>query len=643
MLRQFRKIIILSLLLSNMVFAAESPSWGVYLSFKQRMAMTYALLAQGQSEAQKLAVAERAKAFFAGSIAKPVETIQVRNFAEFLAHYRGEWPGTNSVALDIEIIEKAGPPAVAIYKSASPRIQNQIDSYLDWQGKQLLEIARAGQASVNSSETSLIPEVLTREVVTIAQNPPANKFSEIAVLNQIDALFTEQMKELDRVGEKIAQSGFAQQQESSVRIFMQTLFSEYFSRLDLSTKKLMVSSFLGGDLRADEMKKFEIMIQNSGPQLQKLLQVIARQAGIPTAVLDVFKKLENSVRPVPWVQIEEMLKAESNNFKITYFERRPLGVGTMAQVHRAKIEYQGVRQDVVIRFIKPGIADRVEEDKRILTAVAGILDNNAEFKKTGAPKLAPIIDDITATVTAELSQEDTIARQRQAKRRYEKTVLMRTPEYSNYIEFRVPTVYEPKGPKSQFMVQEMVIGQKLDKEVALYEDLAPNLKKGVVEAMARLWATEIFFGEGFYHSDLHQGNFMMRLTDPKILLHILDFGMGGTISPDLQGKVMLLGVGVELSSPDLIARAFWGLSNKAGNTINEGQFTALVAAKVQEIKLNPESGMGLNRWTAWAMDQGLKLPYDFVSLNRGMAIVNKLLKDSGSDLDVTKIDRKSVV
>ena len=43
----------------------------------------------------------------------------------------------------------------------------------------------------------------------------------------------------------------------------------------------------------------------------------------------------------------------------------------------------------------------------------------------------------------------------------------------------------------------------------------------------------------------------------------------------------------------------------------------------------------MERWTAWAMDQGVKLPYEFISVNRGIVIVNKLLSDSGSSLTVT--------
>ncbi|MEK2645855.1 AarF/UbiB family protein [Bdellovibrio sp. BCCA] len=630
MLRQLKFLLIGCVFVFKFAWAAAPATTGLYLSFEQRLALTYALMAQGEGEAQKEEILARAKNYFRGVYELEAKTIKVKNFNEFLTQFRGEWPNTQSVALDMELIEKAGPQALKTFVSDSPRVQRQIEEYIEWQTNQLkssVEDKAAGKGQM---------ELLGAQAMALLQNPDAQKMAEKWALNESDAILSDRMKELDRVGEKMAQSSFAQQQDATMRIFMQTMFSEYFSRLSPASKKLIVSSYLGGDLNLSDIKKFELMVQNSGPQLQKLLQVVARQADLSPEMLEVFRGLENSVRPVPWVQVDEILKHEKNNYKFTYFERKPLGVGTMAQVHRAKILVDGQRHDVVVRFIKPGISDRVEEDRKILTAVAEILDNNPEFRKTGAPKLGPVVEDITATVTAELSQEDTIQRQKLAKTRYEKTGFLKSPEYKNYIQFHVPEIYDSKGP-SKFMVQEMVIGKKLDKEAATYSETIPTLKRSVVEEMSKVWAYEVLFGGGFYHSDLHQGNFMIRVTEPKIYVNILDYGMGGILSADLQRQVMVLGAGTELNNADLISRAFWKISNRSQNTVNETQFKTLVKERLKLIVSGQEKNASLEHWTAWAMDQGLKLPYEFISLNRGIVIVNKLLSDAGSNMSVTSL------
>lgn len=637
MLRQVQFFVLLAFLLFKSLFALASPQTELYLSYEQRVAITYALLAQGEETTVKEKVLDRAQNYFQQLANLPVQTKSVNNFAEFLNDFRGQWPDTHKVSLDMDLIEKSGVRPLRIYEAKSPRIQKQIDQYLEWQQAQLEAIMKQQKGFDDNSLQGL-----QEKIGALLMNPQAQKLVGQMILENSEEFLGERMREMNSVGEKIANSGFAQQQDATMRIFMQTMFSEYFSRLGADSKKLIVSSFLGGDLLASDLRKFEIMVQNSGPQLQKLLQVVARQADLGADMLTVFRNLENSVRPVAWSQVSELLHKEQSNFKFLYFEQKPLGVGTMAQVHRAKILQNGERKDVVVRFIKPGINERVQEDHRILSSVAKILDANPEFRKTGAPKLEPIIEDITSTVTAELNQEETIQRQRLAKTRYDKTVLLKTPEYKNYLEFHVPTIYAGKGP-SEFMVQELVIGRKLDKEVAQYSEMAPGLKKAIVEEISKLWAHEVLFGKGFYHSDLHQGNFMIQVSDAKIRLNILDYGMGGEIPPQMQRLVLLLAAGIDLKREDIIARAFWKLSQQDKNSIREVQFRSLVKERLLRIERGQDSLTSMENWTAWAMDSGLRLPYEFINLNRGIVIVNKLLQDSGSKMSLTSILREQAI
>ncbi|MFV8257951.1 AarF/ABC1/UbiB kinase family protein [Bdellovibrio bacteriovorus] len=637
MLRQLRFLMLFILILGRFAWAVTPEKVGLHLSFEERLALTYALMAQGETAENKEQILARAKNYFSSVYQTEVETVKVRNFDEFLKLHKGEWPNTHSVAMDLEMIEARGAKAMRTYTSDSARVQKQIETYLEWQQQKLKDMVPQDQL-----EQKLPMEALAAQVMALAQNPEGQKLAEGWVLAESDALLTEKMKELDRVGEKIAESKLGQQQDATMKIFLQTMFSEYFRRLSPASKKLIVSSYLGSDLNMPEMKKFELMVQNSGPQLQKLLQVVARQADLGPDMVEVFRGLENSVRPVPWSQVEKLLNSENGNYKFTYFERKALGVGTMAQVHRAKVVIDGQRRDVVVRFIKPGIADRVEEDKRILMDVAEILDSNPEFRKTGAPKLTPVVQDITDTVLAELSQEDTVARQKLAATRYEKMAFMNTPDYKNEIQFHVPKIYDGKKG-SKFMVQELVIGKKLDKEVAMYKEIAPDMKRVIIEQMARVWAQEVMFGGGFYHSDLHQGNFMIQVTEPKIIVNILDYGMGGVISRDMQTQVMLLGAGTELLNSETMARAFWNIADRQKSTITHSRLQFMIEAKMHNIRHGYEQPLTMEMWTAWVMDLGLRLPYEFVSLNRGIVIVNKLLADAGSTMSISSLMKSMAV
>lgn len=632
MLRPAVLIILFVVITVKSVFAAEAEKVGLYLTFEQRMAISYALLAQGEATAKKEEIIERGKAYLKGILKQPVETVVVKNFPEFLKAMRGEWPNTHSLDLDMEILEKAGPRSLKNFTSTSPRVQKQIEDYMKWQKLQLL-----GMAENQKNAIGLAAKHMGSALKTVATNPLSQKMLEMWLVNESEAVLADRMKELDRVGEKVAESSFAKQQDPTSRIFMQTLLSEYFARLNPSSKKLIVSSFMGGDLMMDDMKKFELMVQSSGPALQKLLQVVARQASLPKEVLTVFRHLESSVTPVPWVLVQEIVKDESKNYDFSYFERKHLGVGTMAQTHRAKIKDRG-EHAVVPRFIKPDIELRVEEDRKILTEIGRILDSNPELIRMQVPKISPVVNDIIQTIVAELDQQATMDRQKQAKV-YERIVPFVSPEYKSDLEFHVPKIHEPKTKNSRLMVQEMVFGDKLDKVAELFQYSIPGLKKAIVESVARTWAQEALFGSGFYHSDLHQGNFMVDVKEPRIVINILDFGMGGTITNDMQRQVMVLGVGTDILSADLIARAFWDLSNKSKNQISEAEFKKLVNEKVRDIRAGKEPNITMELWMAWALNRNLALPYEFVSLNRGMAIVNKLLEDSGSKLDLTKITK----
>ncbi len=293
----------------------------MHLSREQRVAVTYALLAQGEEKTRQEQILTRAKDYFKNAFAQSAQIIQVKNFQDFLKAFKGEWPDTQSVALDMDLLEKAGPRPLPIFKSNSPRIQGQIDRYLRWQTLQLAGLVDFTALSDKLLVHDLLPSMATLPVTGVQRG------LESWLLNKSDAWIGEHLEELNHVGEKIAHSGFAEQQDASVRILMQTMLTEYFSRLSPASKKLIVSSFLGGDLQVSDIQKFSVMVQNSGPQLQKLLQIVARQSGLNKQVLEVFRALESSVREVPWLQVSEIVNSEKENFKFTYFEKEASGRG----------------------------------------------------------------------------------------------------------------------------------------------------------------------------------------------------------------------------------------------------------------------------------------------------------------------------
>ena len=244
-----------------------------------------------------------------------------------------------------------------------------------------------------------------------------------------------------------------------------------------------------------------------------------------------------------------------------------------------------------------------------------------------------------STVTVYGRLNETVERQKQGMKAYESVKLLKTADYITDVEIHVPRIFDAETGKTDFMVQEMVFGKKLDKESEYWKSLAPGLKKAIVEVVARVWLEEAMFKSGFYHSDMHQGNFMVQLKEPAIRLNILDFGMGGVIGPKMQKDLVLLGAGMELNHGDLLAKAFWGLSDLARNGVDEEIFKTKIKAKAKELA-QTKAKWGVAQWSAFALDSGLRLPYEFVSLNRGQAIVDTLLADAGSSLRMQSLAKE---
>ncbi|MBC7369979.1 MAG: AarF/ABC1/UbiB kinase family protein [Bdellovibrionaceae bacterium] len=600
------KTVVLIVLAMGSARAMAAPAAAVYLSFDVKVVAAYALLAQGKSPTEQSEIFGRATKYVTENLQKTT-FIEVRNFAEFLENFRGEWPNAGDLETDLKRIESQSVRGLFSYTSKSPSVLRKIEEYRQSNKSFLLSagiaLTEEGKGQGNSGLQNLI---------------------------------SKQIENFNKIGEKVASSGMAGMKDAVSRIVLQTLFSEYYARQSLDSKKQMIMSMLNADLMLTDEAKLELMIQNSGPQFQKLLQVVARQGGLDAKLQATFKILESAVRAEPWWKVEAILKQEKNNFTFTYFERKPLGVGTMAQVHRAKVLWNGQSRDVVARFIKPGIELKVIEDHRILTEVANIIDRNAEYRQNNGPLMTPLVQDITDTVRAELDQDATIERQITAKKVYDVQSFLNTGDYKNMIQFKVPEVLLPKSP-SRLMVQEMVIGKSLDKEALAYKDTIPGLKKGIVEAMAKVWAQEVMFGTGFYHSDLHQGNFLVRVTDGAIVVTILDFGMGGVLNEKMRRQVMLAGVATAAKDIKLISDSFWDMSEKSGNKISQDLFRRKVQAKLKQLSADGET-LALDKWIGWVSDQGLKIPYDLINLSRGTIIMNNSLHEVGSTKDIGTIE-----
>jgi ubiquinone biosynthesis protein len=425
------------------------------------------------------------------------------------------------------------------------------------------------------------------------------------------------------------------QNENPQTLIIGKLLKAYYAKLPQNQKIEIIYQLSKISINSNPMDVFLVMIQNSGPQIQKLIQIMGRSSNIPPEFQDVFQKLESQVKPVPWHEVKSLI--ESEGLKISdfdYLEHKPLGVGTMAQTHRAQMkDDHGIRQNLVIRFLKPGIAELLKMDHDILKIIAKDIDADPELKKYSLPSLADLVDDLNLSVVEELNLERTIIDQNGARKIYSKSEIISFNKQKNILQLNVPKTHSI-GKNKKLMVQELVFGQKPSKELVQYKELYPDLYRVVAEKTAEFWLSEAFFKSGFFHADLHQGNLMLHVTGPVILAHILDFGMTGRLSQNQRDNAILLGLGIKLNHAELIVKHLTQLTKSQSTSFS---FRDNVLKRVRQIKTKEIPAQSLSSWITWTLDQGADLNYEFLKLNRGLTAIEVLLTDSKSPLSFVDI------
>ncbi len=423
------------------------------------------------------------------------------------------------------------------------------------------------------------------------------------------------------------------QSQTAQSVMLAKIIKLYFKALPSGQKAEIFYRLIQLPLDSKPMEIFLTMIQNSGPQLQKLVQIVGRRDDIPEDFKLVFQKLESQVKPVPWWQVVQLLKAEKINLNdFTYFEKKPLGVGTMAQTHRAQLKgAQGERNSIVVRFLKPDIETKLAMDHEILSRISLEIDSDPDLKKFQLPSLAQLVDDLHGSIAEELHLDQTLKNQGRAKTVYTSKEIFNYANQKNEISFQVPSVHL-FGENSKLMSQDLVFGKKPAKEFGEYAVIYPDLYRAVSEKVAELWIEQAFFKSGFFHADLHQGNILASVSDHEITVNILDFGMTGELNRQLRESALLVSLGIKLENSQLIAKHFLNLAKADSKQLSYVDFLKLVKSKVQQNKQSPQAEQSLEAWTLWALDQGLELHYEFLKLNRGLAAIQSMMQDSKSVL-----------
>ncbi len=267
-------------------------------------------------------------------------------------------------------------------------------------------------------------------------------------------------------------------------------------------------------------ERTRMAIEELGTTFIKVGQILSTRTDIlPSEYTEELSKLQNSLPPLPFSTIEEVILQEFGkpvNEVFKSFEKTPIGVASIGQAHIATLT-DGT--DVVIKVQKPGVQAQVEEDLEILHHIA---ENAAErSENTGQYDFPRIIDEISEALKAEMDyiREGHIAEHFAIFFKDDPNIHI--PKiYWQYTTPRVITLERIKG-----------IG------ILNLQNLAENGvdRQQLAKRVASIWIRMIF-EDMIFHADPHPGNVLL---EPDGRIGLVDFGMNGVLDDEMRDHLAM--------------------------------------------------------------------------------------------------------
>lgn len=260
-----------------------------------------------------------------------------------------------------------------------------------------------------------------------------------------------------------------------------------------------------------------------GPSFIKMGQLLAtREDLFDDQLIKELKLLQSRVSPISFSAIRPNLELELGKKVEDFFqsvEEKPIGVASIGLVYKAKL-ISG--EDVVVKIRRPNIRKTLIRDFELIAFIVLQLEKFSEdIKFLG---LSKAINDFFKSIQLELNfliEANNGQKIKESLAKIDKNDI-----------FVIPKVYREYCTQ-KILVMDFLKGQPFNeiKNVSDLPELEKNLKEGVKLFLHNMLA------DGFFHADLHGGNFFC-LDNNQIGL--IDFGLVGSLSK--KNKISLVAI-----------------------------------------------------------------------------------------------------
>lgn len=375
--------------------------------------------------------------------------------------------------------------------------------------------------------------------------------------------------------------------------------------------------------------QIRMSFEELGPSFIKLGQLMAtREDILEPVMIKELKLLQNKVKGIPFETAQKVI--EDNLGKkleevFTEFDQVPIGTASIGVVYKAKL-HDGRR--VVVKVRRPGIAKRIMTDFEILLFIVERLERaSGELRFLGFSRM---ISDFFKATQQELNFMVEAQNCERLRRNLETIDKDR--------DLVVPQVYR------EFCTDEMLVLEFLEgrpfNEFHSLEQLGQDMVLKLERSIELF--THTLLADGFFHADLHGGNFFV-LNDRRI--GIIDFGLMGTLSKKNRANLVAILYAVITHNFDNLVYEFLEVA--------EYEEIPNVEELIRDIKdsISPFIGLSVKETNMTELVRNLiktlskhqlYLPREWFIIFRALMTLDGVGKSIGYDINIFKVLEKDL-
>ncbi len=310
---------------------------------------------------------------------------------------------------------------------------------------------------------------------------------------------------LFKLGRKVAKSDILnivtkfQEPPFAIKILFKILSFSFSQKKEMDTQK-------------DEGERLSNSLESMGTTFIKLGQFLATRPDIIGEELS--RKLENlqdKLPPFSLLEAKEIIKNDlgENTYNSIINLGEPVAAASIAQVHKAQINDNGIIKDVAIKILRPNIKKIFNEEIDAIMLFAFLVESF--IKKTKRLKLVEVVFLLKEITNLEMDLRFEAAAANEYAENTKNDVGFRVPQiYWNYTSENVMTLDWVDGISIRETDE---LKNKNFNTEKIAEDVIQNFLRHAVR-------------DGFFHADMHQGNIFID-NDGQIVP--IDFGIMGRL------------------------------------------------------------------------------------------------------------------